>query len=271
MRVLAIANAFPKFEEEYEGNYIYKQIESLAERGGNIKVISPTIWVPKVFKGMKGKVGDYASIPYQTDIEYVSVLYPRMPLYNQMYAQWIKHPSLYYGVYEKAIYPKVKHMILEFKPDVIYLIGIFMEGLLGIQIKKDFGIPAVFIENSIPRLKDAMRIEKLKKYYGLIVENLDKYIYVSNKQIQMLRDNGINCNKVEYLPNGFAIEKINIQKTRSSVFRIVTVGFMDDRKGYPMILKAIAAMKNRGMRISYTAIGGGIGYMITRFLPYSWE
>lgn len=132
-----------------------------------------------------------------------------------------------------------------------------MEGLLGLQIKKNFETLTIFIENSIPRLKDAMRIDMLKTHYRMIVENLDKYICVSNKQRQIVRDNGINCNKVEYLPNGFEVVKISLKKKDTSEFIIVTVVFMDDRKGYPMILEAISTMKNKGMKISYTAIRGG--------------
>lgn len=33
MKILAIANAFPKFKEDYSGNYIYKQLESLSLKG----------------------------------------------------------------------------------------------------------------------------------------------------------------------------------------------------------------------------------------------
>lgn len=67
MRILAIANAFPRFEEEYDGNYIYKQFESLAEIGAKIRLYL-LLLVSKIIKGMKGKIGDYANIPYQKDI-----------------------------------------------------------------------------------------------------------------------------------------------------------------------------------------------------------
>lgn len=258
MRVLAIANAFPKFKEEYEGSYILKQLEALSKQGVEIRVISPTIWIPSALGKTKGKMGAYARIPYEANIGELSVQYPRMPLYNQMYAQWIKSPQLYYELYKTAVYGKVKEIIQEFRPDAIYLTGIFMEGLLGIEIKKDFNISAIFIENSIPRLKDAMNSKKMKKCYRSIVEELDTYIYVSKKQEELLRENGIDCGKAKYLPNGYDIGQIAITKNKKSRdFKVVTVGFMDERKGYPMVLDAISEMKNKGMKIQYTAIGGG--------------
>lgn len=58
-----------------------------------------------------------------------------------------------------------------------------------------------------------------------------------------------------------------MHKEESSAFRIVSVGFIDDRKGDLMILNAIVAMKNRNMCVSYTIMGG----MIIIFLPQSWE
>lgn len=263
MRVLAIANAFPKFQEEYEGNYILRQLEALAEQGVEVEVISPTIWIPKVLKNAKGKMGEYASIPFETNIGKLSVKYPRMPLYNQMYNQWIKNPKLYYGLYKTAAYGKVREVIQRFHPDAVYLTGIFMEGLLGIDIKREFNIPAIFVENSIPRLKDAMNSVTMKKCYRPIVEDLDTYICVSKKQEKLLRENGIDCGKVKYMPNGFDIADANgFDITTKKVikheeFKVVTVGFMGDRKGYPMILNAISEMKKKDMKIQYTAIGGG--------------
>lgn len=262
MRILAIANAFPKFEEECEGNYIYKQLEALAEVGAKIVVISPTIWLPQILSVAPGKIGRYASVPKENKMGNLSVKYLRMPLYNQMYSKWIKKPKLYYGLYKAVVYGKVRETIQRFRPDAVYLTGIFMEGLLGIEIKKDFNIPAIFIENSISRLKDAMISGKMKKCYRPIVENLDAYICVSKKQEELLRENGVNCDKVKYLPNGFDIgdiEDIAVTKsTMSGDFIVVTVGFMDDRKGYPMVLNAISEMNNKGLKIQYTAIGGGI-------------
>lgn len=160
MRILAIANAFPKFRREYEGSYILKQLEALAEQGVKIEVVSPTIWVPKALRKAKGKIVEYASIPYEASVGRLSVKYPRMPLYNHMYDHWIRNPKLYYGIYKAAVYGKVRETILRFRPDAVYLTGIFMEGLLGIEIKNGFNIPVIYIENSIPRLKDAMNSEK---------------------------------------------------------------------------------------------------------------
>lgn len=102
----------------------------------------------------------------------------------------------------------------------------------------------------------------MKKCYRPIVENLDTYICVSKKQEELLRENGIDCGKVRYLPNGFDIGEIGdfedigaTKSTKSGDFKVVTVGFLDDRKGYLMVLNAISEMNNKGMKIQYTAMG----------------
>ncbi len=63
MKILAIANAFPKFKEDYSGNYIYKQLESLSLKGVEVEVISPTIYVPSICSRISAKMERYAMVP----------------------------------------------------------------------------------------------------------------------------------------------------------------------------------------------------------------
>lgn len=258
MRILAITNAFPKFKEECHGNYIFMQLENLARQGVEIEVVSPTLYLPSFFRYVPNeKVSKYALIPHKIKIEDLNINYPRVLLYNQMYSRWLRKPQLYYKIYRDSIFKFVKKKIREFQPDAIYLTGIFLEGMLGLEIKNIFKVPVLFIENSITRLNDAMSTNGLKKIYREIVEQCNIYICVSKKQSLILKNNGISTEKIRYLPNGFEIEPVKTEKTTSNNFRLITVGFMDNRKGYPMILHALATIKNKYPNIIWTGIGEG--------------
>lgn len=152
MKILAIANAFPKFKEDYSGNYIYKQLESLSLKGVEVEVISPTIYVPSICSRISAKMERYAMVPDEIFEGNIHIFYPKITLYNQMYNIWIRFPHLFGEIYRKKVVSVVEKEIVNFKPDVIYITGIFFEGTLGLKIKRTFGIPILFIENSIPRL-----------------------------------------------------------------------------------------------------------------------
>lgn len=257
MKILAIANAFPKFKEDYSGNYIYKQLESLSLKGVEVEVISPTIYVPSICSRISAKMERYAMVPDEIFEGNIHIFYPKITLYNQMYNIWIRFPHLFGKIYRKKVVSVVEKEIVNFKPDVIYITGIFFEGTLGLKIKRTFGIPILFIENSIPRLNDALKHAPLKKIYTEIVEESDAYICVSKKQKEILENEGIKTEKVYILPNGFQLKYPSVKRKNSDCFRIITVGFLDDRKGYPNIFECIAYLKKKGYKIHYTIVGDG--------------
>lgn len=257
MKILAIANAFPKFQEEYSSSYIYKQLEGLSLKGNEVEIISPTIWIPKICGRISKKLRSYAEVPNKTNVSTMHIIYPKMILYNQMYKMWIRFPEVFSWIYIRQIMPIVEDAISNFKPDVIYVTGIFLEGSMGLLIKKKFGVSVVFIENSIPRLQDALKQGSLRKIYTKIVEDSNAYICVSRKQKEILECEGFNTTRVYILPNGFQIDYLQVKRNPSDFFRIITIGFLDDRKGYPLIFEAIAYLKQKGFKIRYTIIGDG--------------
>lgn len=257
MKILIIANSFPKPNNRNMGSYIFSQAKSLISAGEEVIVVSPTIFVPKALRFINKKIEGYSKIPSKYMLNGIEVYYPKITIYNNKLSLKDRLPNLIYYIYKKQIIKLVKMLLKENNIDLIYCHGPLLEGRFGIDMKKEFKIPVVIIEHSITNIKNSI---KRKQNYERILNECDRFITVSKVQKKVIVDNFIVNKCIDVVLNGFELSKINVEYTtnKNNKLKLITVAFLEERKGYFTLLKALKKFKQYGNRdFIHIIIGDG--------------
>lgn len=261
MKILIISNSFSKPNNLTMGSYIFSQVKALLNNGCEPFVVSPTIFVPKMLGVINQKLRGYSRIPKKYKMEEVEVLYPKITIYNQLNILYKILPDFKYNIYRFQLKNNIDSLLKKENFDVIYCHGPIMEGRLGIEIKNKLNIPLIVIEHSITSIKRLKRNSKEYNIYKNVLESCDKFICVSNKQKELLvNEFGMN-EKIKVIYNGFKtcrnIEKNN--RNDEEYIKIISVGFLEEQKGYLAVLEALKNIKlyYKDIKFKYTIIGEG--------------
>lgn len=275
MKVLVIANSFPKPNNKNMGTYIYEQINAMENLGIEVVVVSPTIMIPKVASLFNEKAKGYYNIPIKYNFNNIKVYYPKMIIYNQFNKFYDIFPKLKYKTYEKSVYKFIEQLLEKEKFDCIYCHGIFLEGNLGIRLKERFDLPIVIIEHSMTNILNLEKKKYKVKTYREILEKCDKFICVSKKQKKIIKDKFNINNKIEVILNGINNDKITALNNSlihdRKVINLISVGFLEEIKGHITLIEALNELKHRNIDgFSLKIIGEGklrkkIQYLINEY------
>lgn len=260
MRVLVYTKQFPRPDNETFGPYVYAQISRLVNMGCDIKIVSPHTYIPKCFAILGGKIKRYANAPLEYEYKGLKVLSPTCLWSKYVFKQ--SH-GLKYAFYKKTMYKYLLKLCEEFRPDVIYSLDPLLDGRLNVEVGKKLGIPVVLMEHTVPKnYKCLVNHKNAIKSYSNTVKNADRTIFVTNCQKRLFEETvGFDINgRVIY--NGFVNENNDkdfkpFSYSSDRPLKLISVGFLEDRKGYPTIFNAIKKLVQLGHRIEYIIVGDG--------------
>ncbi|MFC2084426.1 glycosyltransferase [Bacteroidota bacterium] len=260
IKVLIISHMYPSSYDEVYGSFVHYQVKELTKQGIEIKVVSPRPWAPFPINRMSKKWKAYSEIPQKQIRENIEIFYPR----------YIEFPRAYLDNYSgEFMYLAVKSIINsiynKFKFDLIHAHTAYPDGYAAIRLKLKYNIPLIVTVHGLdvcscaPYKPLIERSQILCKKIIEVFSTADKIVGVSslvrNSIIRYYHDS----QKVIYINNGIPIDKVKLKSTwnRGQRIKIISVGYLDKRKGHEFVIRSLTDLIKDGFKLEYTIVGDG--------------
>lgn len=258
MKVLLFTKMFPRIKNENFGTYVYDQIKALSELGIEVKIIAPHTYVPKCLALLGGKLRRHASIPEKYNYKGLKVFSPPCLWARKI----IKNPELKYTVFRVSAENYLNRVLEDFRPDILYALDPSMEGRLAAELGKKQNIPVVLIEHSMPKFyNDLYGRGTYEEIYKKVVKDVSGIVFVSEMQRRAFQWATDGQKREITIMNGFVHEKTKADPGifRGNVLKLICIGYLEERKGYPVLFQALQMYKrNYGAGFHLTVIGDGM-------------
>lgn len=264
MRILLYTKMFPRPDNDTFGSYVYAQLNEIIKCDETVLVMSPHMYIPRVLGVLGGKFRKYATAPKEYVYKGITVLSPKC-LWSKEFLN--RYPNLKYYIYKFSMKRKLIAECKRFKPDIIYGLDPLLDGRLCMEVGKHLKIPVVLIEHSVPNnYRNLVGYSKAVEIYSEVISNVNETIYVTNSQKKLFEEIVNHEIRGQVVLNGFINENHNliVNNNENDIIQIITIGFLEDRKGYPLLFKVLKRLKEDNYRINSIVIGDG--YEKNRYL-----
>jgi teichuronic acid biosynthesis glycosyltransferase TuaC len=243
IKVLALSYLFPNRNKTDHGIFVLNRLKALSQYV-DIKVVNPIPWSPgqNLFERYKHR----SNIPLQDTIGGLDVYHPR----------FFSVPKFFKGgegdQYLKAIKPVVGEIHKDFEFDLVDMHWTFPDLPAGIAIGKEFnkktivtlrGMEAFHEQDNDQRYQIVAKgLKDVDAIIALSQELKDKGDELSgdpNKSV-VIR-NGVDTDQFYFIPKEESRNHIGMDQ---SEINILSVGSLIHRKGFDLIVKCIAKLKN---------------------------
>ena len=242
IKVLALSYLFPNRERPNHGIFVLNRLKALSQYV-DIKVINPIPWFP--LQSMVGRYSHLQNIPEQDKIGGLGVYHPRF-LSIPKYCKASEGDR-----YLKAISPVVQKIHEEFEFDLIDMHWTFPDLPAGITLGKEYGKKTIVTLRGMEAFhkqdkdqRKAIVAKSLKEVDAIIVlsQELKNHgdLHSGNPSKSTVIMNGVDTDQFFYIPKDEARQHISIDATE---INILSVGSLIYRKGFDLLIKCIAKLK----------------------------
>lgn len=260
MKVLVISHMYPSTFNEVLGIFVHEQVKELVRQGCEVKVVSPVPWSPFPINRMSAKWKAYSKIPKQQMWEGIEVFYPRYIEFPRNYVQGLSGLFMYLGI--RTI---IDNIYRKYKFDIIHAHVAYPDGYVGLKLKHKYKVPLVVTIHGLdvcscaPHKPTIERNSRLRKTIIQVFEGANKVIGVSSKVRDIILKYYSNADKVVFVNNG--VSAINMSKnngvSENQKIKIISVGYLNIRKGHEYVIRALVGLKNEGFDFEYLIVGDG--------------
>ncbi|MDO4171032.1 MAG: glycosyltransferase family 4 protein [Lachnospiraceae bacterium] len=216
------------------------------------------MYIPKICGVLGGKLKAYANAPHKYNYRGQEVISPNCFWVRNVF----NNPETKYKIFKLSIKKAFIRECKKVQPDVIYALDPTMEGRLAVELKKELNIPVVLIEHSMRKFyNDLYGLGKYEHIYKNVAKRTDAMVYVSSPQKSQFEEITGNIPKSYIVLNGFVSENITTNRKILSEdpIRLICIGYLEERKGYPVLLKAMKYLKEHSLHnFMLTIIGDGL-------------
>lgn len=170
IRVLMLTDCFPKPNNPTLGVWAMQQARGLVQTGAEVRVISPTPWLPK-FLNFHPKIKRMNACPSRHDFGELPVQYPRWPYYNVAIHQLQKNPSAVVGFAEKFLRHALRKTVEDWKPDVVFAHHTIPAGPVVLWIKRTFGIPFITMDLDFGTVENARVFPSRRRVFAATAQH----------------------------------------------------------------------------------------------------
>lgn len=255
MRVLVLAGGFPKPCEKTDGNYVFAQIKELSKIA-DVKVISPAMFLPYPFCSLRNM--KRFSAPHEYQYDSIDVISPKTLTYYNTSQHWWRFPNFFSKLYMMTVKRCVLKELKSKDYDAFYCMGSVLELGMVDAVKSEFSdLKIVYTEHSSAVASNSAKFKQYRKFYESRLRSVDRVIFVSQRQKKLIGQTILLMDKSVVLHNGFYAENVDSTGADNERIKLISVGFLEERKGYRITLSALAKLKNKGIDFEYAVIGDG--------------
>jgi len=241
MRVLILSHMYPYASEPAFGLFVHNQVKELAKRC-QVIVLSPTPMSPPIMRRLKAKWAQYASKPEISELEGITVYYPR----------YINPPGRHgYGpgafLVRLAMGNLVRRLRDSFGFELIHAHTICLDGLAATWLGRLVGTPVVCTlhGSDINVFPQRSKLTRIAAQWA--IRNVDGLIAVSAELKEKALSIGIPKREITVIPNGVDVQQFTSMDQRQVRAKlglandkkiIVYVSRLDNMKGLSYLLPA---------------------------------
>jgi glycosyltransferase involved in cell wall biosynthesis len=237
-----LATHFPKPDNPLMGNWALAQARALARQDLDLRVISPTSWVPPAFALSVGAKA-YAHCPESFDWNGVFVHYPRWLWYPiPPLKRWeYTYPFPFLQVAWHSIKRRLLDVCRQFRPDVVYAHHTAVNGYIAMQLKVSCGIPYIVTDHGYGEISDCRHLESRKCFFNSIVANAYCMVGVSRRMTTTLKELFPLANARTVHNGTDPIPKHVLNRTAEpDKIVIFSCGAFSSQKAFPLLIDAFA-------------------------------
>lgn len=261
MTVVEISECFPNKFKPVTGEFILQHVRALSKYC-NVVTIVPLRFIPPKellsFNPVKLISNIFKWFKLLRETENYSEGNLRV-----IYSGYISLPRPYFeftdNIFIKNIfYNRIKNIISESNPDLIYCNWIKPWAELSGKLAKEFNIPFVIDHHEdIPTLKKLFP-GKYKNFLN-VFENTDNIIVHSTLNKNELQEENLNLAETDviYLGQNLSVTEARKDFNFNKVNLICVSHLSEERKSIDVLIKALKILKNK-MEFSLTIVGDGI-------------
>lgn len=263
MRVLFLANYFPKPTNTTMGTWALEQAQAFRRAGLEVRVRSYTSWFPKILAVHPG-IRRYTDCPKSHTWDGLPVDYPRWPIYpfdafNALMHKW---PLLQLRAGWPFIRSGLFSVVEEFRPDIVFAHHTAPNGYLAMKIHRRYGIPYVITDHTYEDVDDAVKFPGRRRLYRAIGSGVSNMIGISKRMTQAHILVGVPPEKAITIFNGSDMpDRAGTAQERPAELHdkivVTSVAMLYERKGFPLFVRAFARIAAKHPTAVLRIIGEG--------------
>jgi len=256
MKILVLVNDFPNINNSYTTNiFVKEQVKEISKFLDEVNVIVPVpigIEVKRKTRYKNYKIGDKVSVHF---IRYLNPLFPISYYILRNLWMWFESVAL-----RKYI---IKNKI-EF--DLIHAHYTWPNGVLGLNLKKKYGVPLVVTEHTSQTF--VKYFKKNDEYIFKTWKEVDAIIRMRKMDIYKFSQAEVNIDRLFYIPNGFDQEKFHPENSQlarrelklpfSKKIIINVAQMYSPVKGHKYLVEAMKIVLEQRVDVLCIMIGDGV-------------
>lgn len=248
MRILTFTSLFPDSSRPNFGVFIYQRMAHVAKRAGNtVTVVAPVPYAPSWLPSKKAK--QFRRVPRKEQFGNLVVYHPRYPLLPKI-GLTVHGLLMFLGAYRT-----VRQLVREQQFDCIDAHFVYPDGFAAVLLGKEFGLPVVAsargtdinLYPSIRHIRPILKytVQQARGLIGVCSALSDEMVALgAAKENVRTIGNGVDSSRFYPVDQASARSELGIPANRKVV---VAVGSLIVRKGYHLLIPAIAELKKRGV------------------------
>jgi teichuronic acid biosynthesis glycosyltransferase TuaC len=241
-KVLCLTEMYPNSDNSFLGSFVHSQNRALAEKGIEIKVISPVPWVPFPLS-LKKEWGRLNRIPQEEILDTIEVYHPRRPFIPKRFGFHF-NGLLYY----RFVRQLVVRLSTKFNFDLIHAHVAFPDGFAGALLGREVQRPLIITvhgkDTANARWSTVHLSEHCKKAIFTAFSFSSKIVAVSNyvKRSMLEIYPTLDSEKIVVIHGGVGVGSNNTHDMREQqpdAVTILSVGALVPLKGHRFTIEAM--------------------------------
>jgi glycosyltransferase involved in cell wall biosynthesis len=257
MRIITFTSLFPDSTRPNFCVFVYQRMAHFARRPGNqVTVVAPVPYVPSWMPGKKAR--DYRSVPRFEQFGELKVYHPRYPFLPKVGI------ALHGFLMAIGAFARVRELVNQ-GTDCIDSHFVYPDGFAAVLMGKVLRVPVIISARGTdinlsptvftvrPLLKWALR--NAQGLIGVCKALSDAMVELGAESIKVRTiGNGVDAKRFHSMDTVSMREQLGLPK---DIPVIVAVGALIPRKGYHILIPAVAELKKRGINARLYILGEG--------------
>ncbi|MEM6809174.1 MAG: glycosyltransferase [Pseudomonadota bacterium] len=250
MRVLVFSSLFPNAAQPTKGVFVQARLRQLLGSSDlDATVVAPVPWFP--FKSDRfGEYGAFARAPREETQYGIRVLHPRYPVIPKVgmsIAPWLM---------ARAVMPTIRRLHAAHAFDLIDAHYVYPDGVAATAIARELGLPNTMTARGTD-ITLIPNYERPRRQILRAAQQCGAVISVCEALKRDMTALGVDPDKITVLRNGVDLEFFRPNDTaaaapREGRRRLVSVGYLIERKRHHLAIDALAQLPDCDLRIAGT-------------------
>lgn len=243
--MLMLTDYFPKPTLPAMGVWALQQARGLAAAGAEVRVISPTSWIPPLLRKFPA-ARRFHDCPPAHQWDGIRVIYPRWPFYSfsRVRRLWFGRPRFYCRFAGRFLQTAIDDEIRDYQPDVVFAHHSIPCGILAMEIRHRHGVPFIVQDFDFNSIESCRSLPRRRKAFEQVARASAAMIGASSR---ICRGVSEICPGVKTAPLYTGTHRLpadirDAPRPADIAGKIVvfSAAVMYERKGIPLLIRAFA-------------------------------